>query len=237
MNKKRGLALIFNHKVYEKDLGMEPRDGTEFDSLNLQKVFKQLGFTVKVYDDLTLTQIKEELAKASADGHQDNDCFVCVVLSHGDEGFLYSFNTKYHPSELWTPFLAQNCPSLVGKPKLFFIQACRGVKCDAGIPVIMTDSGSQIRLPTHADFLIAYSTVPGYYSWRSQTNGSFFIQSLCDILMTHYESTDLLNMLLLVNKKIAFEFESLSKDQKMNQKKQIPHISFTLTKKVFFGKQ
>ena len=27
-----------------------------------------------------------------------------------------------------------------------------------------------------ADFLIAYSTVPGFYSWRNTTQGSWFIQ-------------------------------------------------------------
>ena len=30
-----------------------------------------------------------------------------------------------------------------------------------------------ITLPTEADFLYAYSTVPGYYSWRNYTKGSW----------------------------------------------------------------
>ncbi|GAB6023668.1 hypothetical protein CHUAL_008433 [Chamberlinius hualienensis] len=237
MNKNRGLALIFNHKYYKQSLGMPTRSGTEVDSANLQKLFKQIGFTVKAYDDLTYNKIKEKLAKASADVHQNNDCFVCIVLSHGDEGFLYSSDTKYQPSDLWTPFLAHKCPSLAGKPKLFFIQACRGEQLDVGVSVIMTDSISQVRLPSHADFLIAYSTVPGYYSWRNTTNGSWFIQALCNIFMSNYETSDLLSMMLLVNRKVALDFESSTVDIKMHQKKQIPYIAFTLTRKVFFGKQ
>lgn len=35
------------------------------------------------------------------------------------------------------------------------------------------------KIPMEADFLIAYSTISGYYSWRNSVNGSWFIQSLC----------------------------------------------------------
>lgn len=33
--------------------------------------------------------------------------------------------------------------------------------------------GNDISLPTEADFLYAYSTVPGYYSWRNSVTGSW----------------------------------------------------------------
>merc|ERR1712192_91723 len=38
------------------------------------------------------------------------------------------------------------------------------------------------KLPNHADFLIARSTVPGYVSWRNPDKGSPFIQALCEVL-------------------------------------------------------
>jgi hypothetical protein len=53
--------------------------------------------------------------------------------------------------------------------QLFFIQACQGDKLDAGISmrsqVTETDSNSTISysIPVHADFLIAYSTIPGEF--------------------------------------------------------------------------
>ena len=34
------------------------------------------------------------------------------------------------------------------------------------------------RTPLHADFLIAHSTVNGFYSWRNTVQGSWFIQVL-----------------------------------------------------------
>ena len=36
-----------------------------------------------------------------------------------------------------------------------------------------TGEGNDISLPSEADFLFAYSTVPGYYSWRNSQRGSW----------------------------------------------------------------
>jgi len=44
------------------------------------------------------------------------------------------------------------------------------------------------KLPMEADFLFAYSTVSGYFSWRNSTNGSWFIQSLCNYILNYFES-------------------------------------------------
>ena len=51
--------------------------------------------------------------------------------------------------------------------QLFFVQACQGDKLDGGISMrretTETDSNGTISysIPVHADFLIAYSTIPG----------------------------------------------------------------------------
>ena len=36
-----------------------------------------------------------------------------------------------------------------------------------------SEEGNDITLPSEADFLFAYSTVPGYYSWRNSQRGSW----------------------------------------------------------------
>jgi len=38
------------------------------------------------------------------------------------------------------------------------------------------------KIPIEADFLVSYSTVSGYCSWRNLIKGSWFIQSLCNII-------------------------------------------------------
>jgi caspase-like apoptosis-related cysteine protease len=37
-------------------------------------------------------------------------------------GFIYSRDTPYKPESLWKAFTADKCPTLAGKPKLFFLQ-------------------------------------------------------------------------------------------------------------------
>ena len=102
------------------------------------------------------------------------------MLSHGNEGILYGYDHSYPAQKIWEPFTADRCPSLAGKPKLFFLQACQGSKMDSGASVKMTrtstDSLASYKTPLFADFLMAHSTVTGYYSWRNTVQGSWFIQ-------------------------------------------------------------
>jgi caspase-like apoptosis-related cysteine protease len=54
--------------------------------------------------------------------HSDADCFLLAVLSHGEMGIIHARDNPYKPESLWTPFTADKCPTLAGKPKLFFLQ-------------------------------------------------------------------------------------------------------------------
>ena len=59
---------------------------------------------------------------ASKYDHSEVDCFACAILSHGDEGVVYGTDGIVKIDELVSPVKGANCPSLIGKPKLFFIQ-------------------------------------------------------------------------------------------------------------------
>merc|ERR1712179_556700 len=109
-------------------------------------------------------------------------------------GILYAYDQPYSADRLWNQFSADKCPTLAGKPKLFFIQACQGSKTDSGTEV-QIDSSDSIKIPNHADFLIGYSTIPGFLSWRNSNTGSWFIQSLCDVLRSEGHSLDLLSIM------------------------------------------
>lgn len=99
--------------------------------------------------------------------HTDEDCILIAILSHGEMGYIYARDCQYKLDNIWGYFTATQCPTLAGKPKLFFIQACQGDQLDAGVTLINrteTDSGDysmSYKIPIHADFLIAYSTIPG----------------------------------------------------------------------------
>lgn len=62
----------------------------------------------------------------SRDDHSRCASFVCVLLSHGDEGLFFGTDQAVQIKTLTSLFRGDHCLSLVGKPKLFFIQVCMG---------------------------------------------------------------------------------------------------------------
>ncbi|XP_064625664.1 caspase-3-like [Lineus longissimus] len=232
-NPKRGLAVVISNRNFDPSTGMSERSGTEIDAIALQSRFQELGFEVQVYKDLTVNQMFTLMKKAAAYDHSQSDCFACAILSHGDNGILYGKDGTIEIDRLTCHFKGDKCLTLAGKPKLFFIQACRGSSLDHGTTV--TDAaGDQERIPAEADFLMAYSVVPGYFSWRNSARGSWFVQALNQVLQEHGTDLDMLTMMTRVNMKVAYEFESNAAKEYMNRKKQIPCIVSMLTKDLYF---
>ncbi|CAL8286314.1 unnamed protein product [Arctogadus glacialis] len=229
-----GRCIIINNKNFDRRTGMNQRNGTDMDAGNAMQVFKKLGYKVKVYNDQSIDQIQQVLRSAAGDDHGDFASFICVLLSHGDDGVFFGTDGPLELRSLTSLFRGDQCRSLVGKPKLFFIQACRGTELDGGIE---TDSGPDYgttKIPVEADFLYAYSTAPGYYSWRNTTSGSWFIQSLCEMVAKYAKELELQHILTRVNHKVAVEFVSATNDPGFDAKKQIPCIVSMLTKEMYF---
>ncbi|XP_012284913.1 caspase-1 [Orussus abietinus] len=236
---KRGLAIIFNHEFFTIS-HLKQRCGTNVDCENLIMTLKDLGFEVRDFHNSTHRDIIKNLERIAEMDHSDHDCLVVAVLSHGELGLLYAHDTPYKIEAIWSHFTADKCPTLAGKPKMFFIQACQGDKLDGGTTLKdRTETDGQptttFRIPTHADFLIAYSTIPGYYSWRNTTRGSWFMQALCMELREHGTRYDILTLLTFVSQRVAIDFESNTPDNiAMHQQKQIPCITSMLTRLLRF---
>jgi caspase-like apoptosis-related cysteine protease len=45
-----------------------------------------------------------------------------AIMSHGDKGIIHSKDGCYEIATLMDLFTAEKCPTLAGKPKLFFLQ-------------------------------------------------------------------------------------------------------------------
>ncbi|XP_075947583.1 caspase-3a [Anarhichas minor] len=229
-----GQCIVINNKNFDRRTGMNQRNGTDVDAANAMKVFGKLGYKVKVYNDQSVDQMKQVLTSASKEDHSCYASFVCVLLSHGDEGVFFGTDGSVELKYLTSLFRGDRCKSLVGKPKLFFIQACRGTDLDAGIEADSGEDGTT-RIPVEADFLYAFSTAPGYYSWRNTMSGSWFMQSLCDMITTYGKELELQHIMVRVNHKVAVEFESVSNSPGFDAKKQIPCIVSMLTKEMYFS--
>jgi len=236
---QRGVCLILENDEFHESLEISNRGGSGVDASVLIRCFKTLGFEIRHEKNLTSAKITRTLDNLSLEDHSDRDMLAIVILSHGKEGFLYAHDSQYPTQTVWEKFTGDNCTTLIGKPKLFFLQACQGSKLDDGVARKRReghdgDGFASYRTPTHADFLLAHSSVEGYFSWRNTVQGSWFIQVLAAALTANGSTADLDSILTRVAKVVATEYETKNKHEEWNMKKQIPFVYSTLTSKVYF---
>ena len=140
-----------------------------------------------------------------------------------------SINMEY----IYEFFNNRNCPLLRGKPKFFIVQACRGDRPDQGVDSsgVFTETPSPLKIvsqskrrrtealdaiacsqdssdvgkarPTWEDMIIAYSTIPGYASLRDHSKGTWFLQSLVEVFMTHAHDTELVDLLRMTSERLS----------------------------------
>ncbi|XP_075053139.1 caspase-3-like [Mixophyes fleayi] len=228
---EKGLCVIINMENFSRELqgNCKKRVGTNKDADSLKIIFETIGFKVQIEKDKTCSEIFEILKKAAKEDHSQRSCFVCVVMSHGNENGFYAYDDIIKEERVMQLFNGKNCRSLLGKPKLFFIQSCRGDEYDAGVALYNgSDKSASSTIPIEADFLCHYSTPPGYISFRKTEDGTWFIQSLCQSLEQYWKTYEIMHILTFVNYKVANEYV-------VNGKKQIPCIVSKLTKLLYLS--
>ncbi|XP_075366440.1 caspase-2 isoform X2 [Mycteria americana] len=138
VSEPRGLALILSNVHFSSEKDLEYRAGGDVDCTSLEMLFKHLGYQVTVFHDQTAQEMQNALERFSKlPDHRDVDSCIVALLSHGVEGGVYGSDGKLlQLQEAFRLFDNANCPNLQNKPKMFFIQACRG-----GV------SGTHIHLP------------------------------------------------------------------------------------------
>ncbi|XP_074155179.1 caspase-10 isoform X2 [Sminthopsis crassicaudata] len=239
-SKHRGLCIIFNNCTFKT---MDYREGSCKDAGELNSVFKWLGFTVTIHENKTKEEMENILHLCKNDSkHQESDCFVCCILTHGNSGCVYSSDDKSIAiKELLNYFTANQCPGLINKPKLFFFQACQGKDAQEGV-LLEADARSvnnslsvpknipQMYIPKEADFLLGMATVDGCFAVRHIEKGSWYIQALCHYLKHLVpREEDILSILTMVNNEVSQQAAD-----KKGKIKQMPQPAFTLRKKVIF---
>ncbi|CAL8345295.1 unnamed protein product [Boreogadus saida] len=250
---QRGYCLIINNDDFSSSSPkLGNRTGTDIDEESLRLVFSWLGFQVEVVQDATRDQMLSSMEELASRDHSGMDCVACVVLSHGLEGGVYGVDGKSVQLEKLKGYVnGEQCHSLRGKPKLFFIQACQGIEevkvhaqtdvpSGPGVhpqtdgPSSSGDIRSNVRpaivsIPITADFLTAMATTPTYVSWRDKYKGTWFIQSLCENLeFSVRRNKDLLSILTDVNNDVS------KKSHPNSSKGQMPQPIHTLRMGVFF---
>ena len=122
----RGIAVIINNKNFLRSSGMDryPRNGTDVDRDALAKMLRYLKFEVRIYNDQTRADIRRVTKQMATTNHSGYDAFVFSILTHGEEGVIYGTDGTISIRDLTSVF--KDATTLVGKPKIFFFQACQG---------------------------------------------------------------------------------------------------------------
>ncbi|CAL8314257.1 unnamed protein product [Gadus morhua 'NCC'] len=242
-NNPRGTCLVINNEHFTGG-DLRNRRGTRVDEESLQQVFGKLGFQVVVHSDLTADAIRRVLEDLGKISFYKADVLVVCVLSHGENECVFGTDgKKVSLRDLRMPFTSAGAPTLAGKPKLFFIQACQGNTYQKGaLPCPSRPQDEEARrtsmslevdagaLPAElvaeeADFLMGMATVEECISFRNISTGSIYIQELCkQLLVSAKRKDDLLTTLTRVNREV-------SKGDYLRHK-QMPQPKYTLTKKL-----
>ncbi|KAE8589590.1 hypothetical protein XENTR_v10017633 [Xenopus tropicalis] len=211
----RGRALIISNVAFETQ-DLDHRYGGEVDVASLEKLFSSLGFQVEVRRNLNAQNMMSQLGAFSAlPAHSALDSCVVAVLSHGLDGAVYGTDGKLvQLQDVFTAMDNAHCPQLQNKPKMFFIQACRGEEADRGVDqrdgreqsaspgCEQSDAGREdikVRLPTQSDMICAYACLKGTVSLRNTKRGSWFVQDLVSVFSQYSKNTHVADMLVKVN--------------------------------------
>ncbi|KAG5270802.1 hypothetical protein AALO_G00172480 [Alosa alosa] len=126
----RGLALVLSNVTFDPSVSdFETRRGGEVDEEVLTKLFEELNFRVDIRKDLTAQKQFSQRPE-----HRELDCCAVCLLSHGKEGGVYGTDGELLELDwVFEAFNNAHCPQLQNKPKMFFIQACRGEEMDNGV--------------------------------------------------------------------------------------------------------
>ncbi|KAK1906840.1 Caspase-8 [Dissostichus eleginoides] len=185
------------------------------------------------------------------------DAFICCILSHGNMGVVLGVDRKPLPiKEITKTFMATPQSPLKAKPKVFLIQACQGGKihpkvesddlpADDSPSTLQADDSHSTSIPQEADFFVHCSTVEDYKSMRHPTEGSWFIQSVCEQLEEGCQRNEEIEVILRrVNKEVAEKDAVLRCDSECDLKRglsscprcgettQMPAIRHTLRKRL-----
>ncbi|MBN3271393.1 CASP1 protein, partial [Polyodon spathula] len=191
------LALIINNInfTYQKK-----RLGSDVDNEAMKTLLEALDYQVEGHADLSAEEMETKLTEFSRrEEHKTSDSTFIVLMSHGtEEGICgVNYDQERDPQDILTTntisriFNNKSSLNLVGKPKIFIIQACRGVNCGyVMIPNLQGGCHQQPEYHTDAplnkfhresDLIFFCSTTPENMSYRNPKTGALFIKTLVDI--------------------------------------------------------
>lgn len=210
-SRRRGVFFFVNIIKFQDS--KTDRRGAERDHDNLVTLFREMGFTIFYYENLTKDQLMRLLRELVVSEYlQRIDSFFLCIQTHGDllSGHTimeFSDGSREYTDVIVAMFSNIDCPALVEKPKVFFFPFCRGKISDKlknvylkDLPMTETDGIAQRQfiVPTVSDILICYGTVPGFKTHRDTEFGSWYVREMCKVFAENAYSHHVEELLKLV---------------------------------------
>lgn len=181
--------------------------------------------------------------------HRSTDSCIVALLSHGVDGGVYGVDGKLlQLQEVFRLFDNANCPSLQNKPKMFFVQACRGEETDRGVdqqdgrsqadsPKCQESDGGReellkVRLPTRSDMICGFACLKGTAAMRNTKRGSWYIEALTQVFSEHACDMHVADMLVKVNALIK-EREGYAPGTEFHRCKEMSEYCSTLCRHLY----
>ena len=190
-----------------------------------------LGYRVETYTNLNAVEITRKMKAVANRDHTPYDSFICCIVGCGTEDGVYGSDGEIVPlQEVVEALKGNSCPTLVGKPKMFFFQLDQGNAVDEGVQVLTKSLEADAPMGTvhsEADFFFVYAAVTGYQTY-SDSLGSYFIRTLTDVITEKAQLLHLVDMLTEVSQRMA------RKGPKEGRGLQLPQVVSQLRKQVWF---
>ncbi|XP_055590668.1 caspase-3-like [Uranotaenia lowii] len=180
------VLIVHNEKFKDKKMH---REGNRTDVELLKNFFSNYRTIPKLKADLTVKDLKEKMKNIRKKNFSKYSCLIVIIMSHGDtNGRIYASDATYDFNNDVVEQILSN-KTLKDKPKIFFIQACKG-------NARMETDGTPTTTNKN-DVLKCYSTYEGTLFFRDRKLGTFFIQELFKLLdkNPNTEIREVMNML------------------------------------------
>lgn len=190
----RGEVHVFNYMFSGHDVTWK-RTGAEVDSRNIRKTFFKMGYDVRIHENLNLIDTMNMVETIRNSEHlQRVDSLIFFFLSHGKDAYNFHTNDmkEINLFLLRSHFTNSKCSYMEGKPKIFFMNYCRGNNLEK----MERDLMSSIETPD--DMVTIHAAAEGTAAWRSAEKGTFFVAILCKMINRYGRSSDLRQIYHLV---------------------------------------
>ncbi|GBL87556.1 Caspase-7 [Araneus ventricosus] len=177
-----GIAVIMNHVKFDGTFQARPESNSDANAL--KKLWENFGFKTEIHTDLTAEEVNQVFVKLSKENHSNYDAFVTCYLSHGDEGIVITKDGKPIRLTDLVDLIANGCETLVGKPKLFFVQACQG----RGIQTAFTPTKIDAVQGKNNFVVVDGGHLLHKVVWHQNMNFGDIAKSYLTYLQTHYGS-------------------------------------------------